>query len=404
MCTVDVDECAYLNGNCSQICVNTIGTYHCSCNCSYRLGADNSSCYCKRLIVTSSVLTRHLLVSSTLPSTLHVMLLASPPPPSPAPHYAASMPYPLCLHSIPNGLTCVTLIHVYCNSLYHLSLYCIRLSPFHSCHHSTPNYIAAFMQCHITCTVCTSRTLTLHTLSFIPSPHTRSHTHPPLIPLPTHILSSPHPPTHIPSSPHPHTHIPSFPHPPTHIPSSPHPPTHIPSSPHPPTHIPSSPHPPTHIPSSPHPPTHIPSSPHPPTHIPSSPHPPTHIPSSPHPLTHIPSSPTPPLIPPPTHTLTSPPQEHNCLSLLPVQCPTNLPPHLILEGSAYVNTQATFSCPQGYGLVGNITLQCASDGTWSAGFPQCVEGTSARTAEHLLHEGTMQPNLPIAVIPVVPGL
>eukprot|EP00731_Ephydatia_muelleri_P015162 Em0008g882a len=56
------------------------------------------------------------------------------------------------------------------------------------------------------------------------------------------------------------------------------------------------------------------------------------------------------------------------------QCPTNLPPHLILEGSAYVNTQATFSCPQGYGLVGNTTLQCASDGTWSAGFPQCVEG------------------------------
>ena len=133
-------------------------------------------------------------------------------------------------------------------------------------------------------------------------------------------------------------------------------------------------------------------------------HPPTHTYPHPHTLPHTYPHPQPPLIPPPTHTLTSPPQEHNCLSLLPVQCPTNLPPHLILEGNAYVNTQATFSCPQGYGLVGNATLQCASDGTWSAGFPQCVEGTSARTAEHLLHVGTMQPNLPIAVIPVVPGL
>ena len=41
---IDIDECAVLNANCSQVCVNTNGSYYCSCYPGYRLEADNRTC------------------------------------------------------------------------------------------------------------------------------------------------------------------------------------------------------------------------------------------------------------------------------------------------------------------------------------------------------------------------
>ena len=38
---LDVNECSNNNGNCSQICVNTIGSYYCSCNNGYALNSDD---------------------------------------------------------------------------------------------------------------------------------------------------------------------------------------------------------------------------------------------------------------------------------------------------------------------------------------------------------------------------
>ena len=40
----DVNECATLNGGCSQICTNIIGSYYCSCSIGYLLSADNRTC------------------------------------------------------------------------------------------------------------------------------------------------------------------------------------------------------------------------------------------------------------------------------------------------------------------------------------------------------------------------
>ena len=40
----DINECAMYNGNCSQICTNTNGSYLCSCSSGYGLNADNRTC------------------------------------------------------------------------------------------------------------------------------------------------------------------------------------------------------------------------------------------------------------------------------------------------------------------------------------------------------------------------
>ena len=38
---LDTNECILNNGGCSQICVNTIGSYNCSCNTGYEsIGQD----------------------------------------------------------------------------------------------------------------------------------------------------------------------------------------------------------------------------------------------------------------------------------------------------------------------------------------------------------------------------
>lgn len=43
---LDIDECGIpgLGGMCSQICVNTPGSYECQCNNGYRLSSDGFTC------------------------------------------------------------------------------------------------------------------------------------------------------------------------------------------------------------------------------------------------------------------------------------------------------------------------------------------------------------------------
>ena len=41
---LDINECSLLNGNCSQVCTNTNGSYLCSCNSGYQLSSNNRSC------------------------------------------------------------------------------------------------------------------------------------------------------------------------------------------------------------------------------------------------------------------------------------------------------------------------------------------------------------------------
>lgn len=40
----DTNECTIANGNCSQICTNTIGSYQCYCSSGYFLEVDNRTC------------------------------------------------------------------------------------------------------------------------------------------------------------------------------------------------------------------------------------------------------------------------------------------------------------------------------------------------------------------------
>ena len=40
----DINECFAKNGNCSQTCINTIGSYHCACHSGFQLTADNMTC------------------------------------------------------------------------------------------------------------------------------------------------------------------------------------------------------------------------------------------------------------------------------------------------------------------------------------------------------------------------
>ena len=40
----DINECAELTDGCAQICVDTDGSYHCSCDSGYSLSSDNFGC------------------------------------------------------------------------------------------------------------------------------------------------------------------------------------------------------------------------------------------------------------------------------------------------------------------------------------------------------------------------
>lgn len=41
---LDIDECDKNISNCTQNCVNTIGSYYCDCDNGYILGDDNRTC------------------------------------------------------------------------------------------------------------------------------------------------------------------------------------------------------------------------------------------------------------------------------------------------------------------------------------------------------------------------
>ena len=41
---IDVNECSESNGGCGQICMNTNGSFDCSCNLGYKLNSDRFSC------------------------------------------------------------------------------------------------------------------------------------------------------------------------------------------------------------------------------------------------------------------------------------------------------------------------------------------------------------------------
>lgn len=41
----DIDECTIENGGCSEACINTNGSYTCTCTNGYQLGNDGKSCY-----------------------------------------------------------------------------------------------------------------------------------------------------------------------------------------------------------------------------------------------------------------------------------------------------------------------------------------------------------------------
>ena len=41
---IDINECAKLNGNCSQICTNSNGSYACSCFSGFQINSNNQSC------------------------------------------------------------------------------------------------------------------------------------------------------------------------------------------------------------------------------------------------------------------------------------------------------------------------------------------------------------------------
>ena len=42
--SLDINECATNNGNCNQICTNTVGSFLCSCTAGYMLNADGRTC------------------------------------------------------------------------------------------------------------------------------------------------------------------------------------------------------------------------------------------------------------------------------------------------------------------------------------------------------------------------
>ena len=56
----DVDECSRFLHDCQQICVNTLGSYNCSCNDGFILQNDTQSCVGKKTVFSLCIL--HLFI------------------------------------------------------------------------------------------------------------------------------------------------------------------------------------------------------------------------------------------------------------------------------------------------------------------------------------------------------
>lgn len=46
---LDVEECLDVSIICDQLCINSVGTYECSCEEGYRIESDGKTCICKSL-------------------------------------------------------------------------------------------------------------------------------------------------------------------------------------------------------------------------------------------------------------------------------------------------------------------------------------------------------------------
>ena len=64
----DVNECTRFLHNCTQICINTIGSFNCSCQNGFNLQNDSRSCVGKKASLSFSILLR-----SCLKLILHIV-------------------------------------------------------------------------------------------------------------------------------------------------------------------------------------------------------------------------------------------------------------------------------------------------------------------------------------------
>ena len=53
---LDTDECAINNGGCEQMCINTIGSFYCSCGTGYQLDVDGFNCTGENFIMINMLL------------------------------------------------------------------------------------------------------------------------------------------------------------------------------------------------------------------------------------------------------------------------------------------------------------------------------------------------------------
>ena len=53
--SLDIDECAVLNGGCNQICINKPGTFRCTCIPGYQLSHNRRTCegcvFCANVVI-----------------------------------------------------------------------------------------------------------------------------------------------------------------------------------------------------------------------------------------------------------------------------------------------------------------------------------------------------------------
>lgn len=79
---LDVDECLDTSIVCDQVCINSVGTYHCTCEEGYRIGSDGKTCVCKSLwrisCVSSKLLPPSFSSSGTMETTYSSLNLSSP--------------------------------------------------------------------------------------------------------------------------------------------------------------------------------------------------------------------------------------------------------------------------------------------------------------------------------------
>ena len=64
----DINECTSNNGYCGQVCINTVGSYTCSCYSGYELNTDARTC------AGMWSLFKLVLVFKNVTSVLHVIL------------------------------------------------------------------------------------------------------------------------------------------------------------------------------------------------------------------------------------------------------------------------------------------------------------------------------------------